>query len=185
MMESSGDQVVPKASSEECRLSPAPWEYEPKFCMFMKEKIENDRQPASFQIWPGIIKFYVKFNYRILEPIDDLIKIVNENMGNFRNEGWDLFYVRENVLPTPVEGFEKEWECISFNLNCLDIVNISVKMKIGYLFVVFVLFVMLIYDAWSAKINTKEKAIYFLICAFFSGMLTAEIIISYLRVRAI
>ena len=123
MMASSVDQVVPKAFSEECRLSPAPLEYETKFCMFMKEKIENDRQPVSFQIWPGIIKFRVRVNYRILEPIDDLIKILNENMGNLKNEGWDLFYVRENVLPNPVDGFEKEWECISFNLNYLDIVK--------------------------------------------------------------
>ena len=56
-------------------------------------------------------------------------------------------------------------------------------MKFGYLF--FVLFCILMYDGWNGRINTKEKLIYSLICAFFCGMFTAEIIISYLRERAI
>ena len=127
MMELSVDQVVPKSSAEECRLSPAPLECETKFCMAMKEKIENECHLVSFQITPGIMKFFVKFNYRILEPIDDLIGILNENMAALRNEGWDLFYVRENVLSTRVGGFEREWECVSFNLNYLDIVKHIVR----------------------------------------------------------
>ena len=56
-------------------------------------------------------------------------------------------------------------------------------MKTGCLFVIFALLVVLIYDAWGEN-NTKEETIYSLICALFSGMITAEIIISYLRERA-
>ena len=69
------------------------------------------------------MKFFVKFNYRPFEPIHDLLGTLYENMDLLQNEGWDLFYVREKILQTPVDGYEKEWECVSFNLNYLDILK--------------------------------------------------------------
>ena len=58
-------------------------------------------------------------------------------------------------------------------------------MKFGYIFGIFVLLLMLMMDAGRGQINSKEKVLYSLICSFFCGMFTAEIIISYLRERAI
>ena len=124
MMELSAGQVVPKSSeNSEVRFSPEPLELENKFCSLMKEKFEGEPCYVSYYICPGIIKFFVKFNYRPFESIHDLLGMLNENMGLLENEGWDKFYVREKILQTPVEGFEKEWECISFNLNYLDILK--------------------------------------------------------------
>ena len=125
MMESSAEQVVPKSSSAdlESRFSPAPLELETRFCMDMKKEFEGGSCHVSFHIIPGIMKFFVKFNYRPFEPIHDLLGTLIENMGLLQNEGKVLFYVLEKILQTPIEDYEKEWECVSFNLNYLDILK--------------------------------------------------------------
>ena len=89
----------------------------------MQARFDNEPFLTSFKITPGTIKFFVEFNYRPFELIYDLLRELNENMGELQNEGWDLFYVREKFLEKPFENFTKEWECISFNLNYLDILN--------------------------------------------------------------
>ena len=58
-------------------------------------------------------------------------------------------------------------------------------MKFACLFGVFILFSIFICDSYRGQIDRKEKLIYSLICSFFCGAITAEIVISYLRERAI
>ena len=58
-------------------------------------------------------------------------------------------------------------------------------MKFVFLFGVFICFSISIYDVCKGQIDREEKVVYSLICAFFCGMFTAELLISYFRERAI
>ena len=58
-------------------------------------------------------------------------------------------------------------------------------MTFSYLFAVSAVLLILICDGCSGKIGNKEKVIYSLVCSFFCGALAAEIILSYLKKRAI
>ena len=88
-MASLTNQTVPQLASPdpERRFSPEPLEKETKFCIRMKTEIESRIALVSFKIIPGLMKFFVKFNYRPFEPIDDLLRELNENMGELQNEG--------------------------------------------------------------------------------------------------
>ena len=121
MIESFANQNTSSAS--ESRLSLGPLEKESKFCIRMQKNFGCELISTLFKIMPGTIKFFVQFEYRPFEPIHDLLKELNENLGELQNEGWDWFYVREKILDKPVKNFKKEWECISCNLNYLDILN--------------------------------------------------------------
>ena len=58
-----------------------------------------------------------------MEVFDDLLRELNENMEDFDLDalGWSKFYVHLNILDTPIDGYTKEWECISFNnSNLID-----------------------------------------------------------------
>ena len=67
-MASLTNQTVPQLVSldPECRFSPEPLEKETKFCMRMKTELESRIALVSFKIISGLIKFFVKFNYRNL-----------------------------------------------------------------------------------------------------------------------
>ena len=58
-------------------------------------------------------------------------------------------------------------------------------MKFLFLFGVCICFFILMYDGCQGQIDREEKVVYLLICAFFCGMFTPELLISYLRERAI
>ena len=58
-------------------------------------------------------------------------------------------------------------------------------MAFSYLFAASVIFLILICDGCSGKIDNKEKVVYSLACSFFCGALTANIILSWLRKRTI
>ena len=63
-----------------------------------------------------------------MEVFDDLLRKLNENMEDFDLDalGWSKFYVRQNILDTLIDGYTKEWECVSFNNpNLRDQANID------------------------------------------------------------
>ena len=86
-----------------------------------------DEEPChiAFHITPVFIKFCVHYNYPTLDVFDNLLRELNENMEDFdlKDLGWSDFYVRKNILNAPIDGFTKEWECISFNSNLTDLLK--------------------------------------------------------------
>ena len=62
------------------------------------------------------IKFYIHFNYPTIDAFSCLEEL-DENMPDFdlENLRWSKFYVFQNDLETPIDGYTKEWKFISFN----------------------------------------------------------------------
>ena len=110
------------STAEQSNWTPPPLENETNFCEFMKVEFDDEPCHISFHITPVFIKFCIHYNYPTMEVFDDLLRELNENMEDFdlKDLGWSEFYVRQNILDTPIDGFTKEWECISFNSNLLN-----------------------------------------------------------------
>ena len=133
-MESSANQLVPyvdtlKLSSSSDQVVPAPdspllIEIEENLCKRLQEKFVGKNCYTYFIIVPGLIRFFIRFNNFPMRPIADLLRELNSALGkNMQDEGWDFFFIRENKIDTsPTEGL-REWECISHNLNFLDILK--------------------------------------------------------------
>ena len=114
-----------ESSVEQPTWTPPPLEKETNFCEFMQCQFDEEPCHIAFHITPVFIKFCVHYNYPTLDVFDNLLRELNENMEEFdlKDLGWSDFYVRKNILNAPIDGFTKEWECISFNSNLTDLLK--------------------------------------------------------------
>ena len=101
-----------ESSVEQPTWTPPPLEKETNFCLLMQVQFDEEPCHISFCITPVFIKFRIHYNYPTIDVFDDLLRELNENMEGFdlKNLGWSDFYVRHNILDTPIVGFTKEWE---------------------------------------------------------------------------
>ena len=117
-LSSSAEQVVPISDS------PLLIEIEENFCKPAQQKFVGENYLICFKIVPGLIRFFIRFNYPPMHPVAEVLRELNSELGkNMQDDGWNPFFIREKKIDTTPEGFKRDWECISHNLNFLDILN--------------------------------------------------------------
>ena len=84
-MESSAEQLVPQVAAfklsnsfDQVVLMPdtsfSPLERDENFCQQMQQKLVGEFCRTSFRIIPGLIRFFIHFNYPPMHPVVDVLR---------------------------------------------------------------------------------------------------------------